>query len=116
MSFQKEMYPMMKAKVRDPAACHGVATRSKRWWRGRSVYERRQRSMHTAVCRHVPSRFYVKQGGFVGVRERSEFPQYQTYQRYVRVVVLGVLGLTCRLGLKAGCRRSAWRRDLSVPG
>ena len=28
------------------------------------------------------------------VRERSEFPQYQTYQLYVRVVVLGVLRRT----------------------
>ena len=28
------------------------------------------------------------------IRERSEFPQYQTYQRYMRVVVLGVLRRT----------------------
>ena len=54
---------------------------------------------HHLVVDSFPSAFlYGKKGG-LDVRERSEFPQYQTYQCSVRVVVLGVVGF-CPLSLK----------------
>ena len=51
--------------------------------------------MHTTCVDSFLRPCCVKDRRVWDVRERSEFPQYQTYQLYVRVVVvLGVLGHT----------------------
>jgi len=42
--------------------------------------------VHTTVGRHLRSASLCQKGG-LDIRERSEFPQYQTYQRSVRGAV-----------------------------
>ena len=55
--------------------------------------------MHTPCVDTFLRPSCVNKKGRLDVRDRSEFPQYQTFQRYVRVVVLGVrLCAKSRLG------------------